>query len=100
MKREITQNYRSAPEDSEFDQWLTSNAIIASLFAAVIIGMAVFAAVAPAPTQSADRGAPGTQVQQTEHPVAQGPAIVHDEVVGATGRTPEFSARQDRLAPN
>jgi hypothetical protein len=92
VKGEIIRKYRPAQsgrdvdDGQDFNRWLTANAVIASLFAAALVAMAIFAAVAPAPTQSADRDDAAEDVRQAGGRAH--PALVLEDVTGSRGPGP------------
>ncbi len=85
MESEITRRDRTVFDGPDFNRWLRTNAIIASLFAAALLGMAIVAAVAPAPTMSADEGGAGAGARQTRR---SEPALDLKDFTGALGAAP------------
>ena len=85
VKGEIVKTYRlmSADDAREFDKWLRANAVIATLFSAALLAMAV---ASPGPTPSAAMDASATIVQRTNHS-AQNVRLrltTHDDRIGLT----------------
>lgn len=84
---EIIQKDRpnAADETSDLGSWLTANAVIASLFVAVLICLAVLSTIVRSPTQSARHDADGLQpADQGRAPTAVRSPLP-DDVVGSIG---------------
>ena len=84
MKGEMLRKYRSAYDDKDFNRWLTTNAVIGAMFFAALTAMAIVAAVAPTPIQSADRiGKEMRHTERTSHP-----GRLVEDTVGSGHRAP------------